>query len=178
MSFRFHPWLWAALLTTSICVAAPAAQPDIAQLEQQVLERINQIRTRNELQPLSMDQELRRIARDYSEAMGQREFFSHRGPEGDTVGDRVRDAGFCYRAVAENLAKNYNVPDPAAAAVRGWMKSEGHRHNILTPGYRSTGIGIWRTGETYYFTQVFLRAFPDEVDCDRVRRIRPSRARE
>jgi len=41
--------------------------------------------------------------------------------------------------------------------VQGWMDSPGHRENILRPEYRETGIGVWRTGNTYYFTQLFMR---------------------
>lgn len=148
---------------------AGAATDDVDRLELHVLERINEIRRQHNLETLVMEPALREVARQYSATMGRREFFSHNGPDGDTVGDRVRAAGFCYRVVAENLAKNYNVPDPAATAVAGWMDSPGHRRNILTTEFRQTGIGVWRDGQTYYFTQVFLREFPPEVDCSKVR---------
>lgn len=157
------------LLCWSAMATAQEVASEVERLEQQVLNRTNEIRHRHDLEPLTMNPELRGIARNYSEAMGRRDFFSHSGPQGDTVGDRVRDAGFCYQAVAENLAKNYNMPDPVANAVQGWMQSKGHRRNILTPVFRRTGIGIWRHEDTYYFTQIFLRSFPEDVDCDNVR---------
>ncbi len=34
--------------------------------------------------------------------------------------------------VAENIAKNINFSDPVDTAIDGWMKSDGHRANILT----------------------------------------------
>lgn len=141
-----------------------AAQP-MADFEQQVVARINEIRRQHDLQPLQMNPVLRDVARRYSETMDRRSFFRHTGPSGDTVADRVRNAGLCFRAVGENLAKNYNVDQPVDAAVTGWMHSDSHRHNILMPQYRQTGVGVWRDGPTYYFTQVFYRAMPPGHDC-------------
>ena len=42
--------------------------------------------------------------------------------------------------------------------VKGWMKSEGHRANILHKEYREIGLGVAEddNGERY-FTQVFGR---------------------
>lgn len=162
-------WRWAGvpcllgslgMLTTGHAWAA-----DTAALEQRVVERINDIRQQHDLQPLQVDPTLTDIARAYSQAMATQSFFSHSGPEGNNIGDRVRDAGICYRAVGENLAKNFNVAEPVEAAVSGWMNSEGHRKNILTAEFRETGVGIWRDGKSFHFTQVFLRAFPDSIDC-------------
>lgn len=50
-----------------------------------------------------------------------------------------------------------NLPQPVGDAVQGWMESQGHRENILRPEFRETGIGVWRTGNTYYFTQLFMQ---------------------
>ena len=156
---------WFLLGSLAMLITSPAPAADTAALEQRVVERINEIRQQHDLQPLQVDQTLTDIARDYSQAMATQSFFSHSGPEGDNIGDRVRDAGICYRAVGENLANNFNVADPVEAAVSGWMNSEGHRKNILTAEFRETGVGIWRDGKTFHFTQVFLRAFPDSIDC-------------
>ena len=145
--------------------ASPARATDTAAMERRVVERINEIRQQHDLQPLKVHQTLTEIARDYSQAMATQSFFSHSGPEGNNIGDRVRDAGICYRAVGENLAKNFNVAEPVEAAVTGWMNSEGHRKNILTAEFRETGVGIWRDGKTFHFTQVFLRAFPEGIEC-------------
>lgn len=166
-SFLKPQWLAVLVLALLVVASHVGAETDgVERLEQRVLERINEVRRQHDLNDLAMDSVLREVARQYSAAMGRRDFFSHSGPEGDTVGDRLRAAGVCYRMVAENLAKNYNVPDPVTAAVDGWMDSPGHRRNILTPAFRQTGIGVWRDGETFYFTQVFVRALPEQVKCE------------
>ncbi len=162
------------MLATSVSAMAieVGAQP---QAEAKVQQRINEIRQAHDLGGLRRNPKLDHIARDYSRAMAKGAFFSHTGPGGEDVGDRVRAAGLCYRAVGENLAKNLNVPHPARTAVSGWMKSKHHRANILTAEFRETGVGAWCDGATCYFTQIFFRAFPGSLPCPaRSATVRPS----
>jgi uncharacterized protein YkwD len=139
----------------------PPAQPDqssaTARMEAEVVERINEIRREHGLQTLEPDERLTGIARSYSRLMGEKDFFSHTGPTGDSVADRVRVAGVSYRRVGENLFKSFNNPNPVPISVKGWMESPGHRGNILHPEYTHTGVGVWCGGKTCYFTQIFLR---------------------
>jgi hypothetical protein len=52
---------------------------------------------------------------------------------------------------------HFNYDDPVEVAVDGWMKSAGHRRNILEPRYRQTGFGVAIAGDgAIYFTQLFL----------------------
>ena len=89
--------------------------------------------------------------------MAAQNFFSHTGADGSTLDKRVDAGGISYWVVGENLFTSTNIPQPVPAAVEGWMKSPGHRENILRPVFRETGVGVWRTGNTYYITQLFLR---------------------
>ena len=138
---------------------AASAQPDaaIAAMEREVVQRINAIRTERGLGALQPDQTLMQVAHDYSCLMARQDFFSHTGPTGDTVADRVQEAGISYRLVGENLARNTNAPQPVEAAVQGWMDSDEHRANILRPDFTMTGVGVCREGDRYFFTQVFLQ---------------------
>ena len=43
----------------------------------------------------------------------------------------------------------------ASATVDGWMNSPGHRANILTSYFQSTGIGVAISGNEVYLTQNF-----------------------
>jgi uncharacterized protein YkwD len=92
--------------------------------------------------------------------MAERKFFSHTSPDGDSVSDRVRSANIFYWMVGENLFWSANIAQPVPAAVEGWMNSPGHRANILRSEYRETGIGVWRIGNSYWVTQIFLRSIP------------------
>jgi uncharacterized protein YkwD len=138
-------------------VHASAELAAVSRMEQQVLERINALRTREGLQPLQADERAMRAAREYSQLMANRNFFSHTGPSGETLTRRLAAAGLSYSRAGENIAKNWNLRQPVSAAVEGWMKSPGHRANILRPEFTHTGVGVWRDGKTYYYTQVFLR---------------------
>lgn len=129
----------------------------IAQMEEAIRQRINKERQKKGLQPLKSNEKLRKVARDYSRQMNQGKFFSHYDPKGKSVSDRVQGAGLKYQWVGENLFKSVNAPDVIEAAVRGWMKSKGHRENILRPQFTETGVGLWKDGNTYHATQIFLK---------------------
>jgi uncharacterized protein YkwD len=97
------------------------------------------------------DPDLTGIARDRSEAMAHGAPFSHEGENGRFVAaDRVHERFGPYGVIGENILEIYGSRDFDAAAfaeraVSGWMTSPGHRANILSPDYRSSGIGalLW-----------------------------------
>lgn len=137
---------------------APVQSPAIAKDEAEVRQRINEIRQERGLNQLRDNLMLAQVARNYSQKMARKNFFSHTSPDGDTPAQRVRSAGIFYLVMGENLFKSTNVPKPVPLAVEGWMDSPGHRENILHPEYTQTGVGIWREGNTYYITQLFMRS--------------------
>jgi uncharacterized protein YkwD len=135
-----------------------AAQSDRTNaMETLVYERINEIRQQEGLEPLKYNAELSEVARQYSQKMAEEEFFAHVSPDGSTPATRVETAGILYWIVGENLFTSTNASDPAPLAVQGWMDSPGHRENILRSVFTETGVGVWQTGNTYYFTQLFMR---------------------
>lgn len=135
----------------------PEAEAALRTLEIRIREEINRIRTARDMETMADDPVLSRVARRYSRAMAEERFFSHTDPQGRQAPDRVLAAGRCYHALAENIAWNFNVPDPAATAIGVWMNSAGHRGNILNSQFEETGVGAWRRGQTYWFTQLFLQ---------------------
>lgn len=46
-------------------------------------------------------------------------------------------------------------PSVAAALVRSWMRSPGHRKNVLMPAYTHLGVGVAFDGRYYVATQNF-----------------------
>ena len=135
--------------------AEPASPVDL--MERRAVQRINGVRGEHMRAPLRTDADLARLAREYSCALLQRGALSHTGPDGQSVADRVLAAGKSFLAVGENLARSTGPGDPLGAAIDAWMRSVGHRENILRPDFTDTGVGVCREGTTYYFTQVFLR---------------------
>jgi uncharacterized protein YkwD len=146
-----------APIDTSPTPRASIQSPATAKMEAAVCQRINEIRQKNELNLLENNERLAQVARNYSQQMARDNFFSHTGSDGSTLSQRVRAGGISYWVVGENLFKSTNAPEPVPLAVKGWMNSPGHRENILRPVFTQTGIGVWREGNTYYITQLFMR---------------------
>lgn len=62
-----------------------------------------------------------------------------------------------YRRLAENVGYNRGYTEPAAVAVRNWLRSSQHVENIKGD-FELTGIGVVTNERVeYYFTQIFLK---------------------
>ncbi len=85
---------------------------------------------------LSWNQKLEQAARRHAGDMHENGFFSHRGSDGSDMARRVREAGYDWRSVAENIAWGY--PD-VAAVVQGWKNSPGHCENMMGRDYTEMG---------------------------------------
>ncbi len=121
--------------------------------EQRMLERINQARAQVGLSPLRTDPLLHEAAREHSQDMYRRHYFSHRTPDGKTPYDRLHDLRFHYVTAGENIAF---APD-GDQAWASLMNSPDHRANILNPDFRCVGIGAYKglNGYEEMFTQDF-----------------------
>ncbi len=111
-----------------------------------VLCLINAERTQRGLRALRENAKLRRAALAHSSDMVRGGFFSHTARDGDTFVDRIIGAGYARRnegwTLGENLAWGTgHVGTPRAIHV-AWMRSSGHRGNILKPAFRELGIGV------------------------------------
>ncbi|MBZ8119679.1 CAP domain-containing protein [Roseovarius sp. LXJ103] len=125
-------------LTLTLCAAFFAATfAPISASAQQVVDvsgaasaPMAQIRAEAGLAQLAPSDALTKAAAAHARDMAQNGFFSHTGSNGSSIGDRARKAryGFCF--IAENIAKGQGSLDQV---MSGWMKSEGHRRNILSP---------------------------------------------
>ena len=112
---------------------------DLQRVRAEVLARINAERRRASLPPLLLNPRLELAAQRHAEDMLTRSYFAHRAPDGKTVRERARRAGYEWQAIGENLAEGQQTP---AEAVEGWMRSAGHRENILNRTYTETGVGL------------------------------------
>ena len=133
--------------------AAECANADIAptadnldDVRGAILCMTNVERRSRDLRPLRENQKLRKAAGSHSADMVRNGFFSHTGHDGDTFVDRVLDSGYVTRndgwKLGENLAWGTGELSTARGVLDAWMKSAGHKANILRPAYREVGIGI------------------------------------
>ena len=139
--------------------ATASSAASAASIEEQVFSAINRFREENHLVPLSMAKDLSGVARLHSQDMAMRDYFNHVSPDGTTMRKRVLGSGITnWNRLAENIAMNYGHPDPADVAVKGWLNSNGHRHNILDQDLTETGIGVAVDVKgRIYLTQLFAR---------------------
>lgn len=101
-------------------------------------------------------------ARGHSNDMATNNTLSHTGSDGSQPSDRISYVGYEFRAYGENIAYNYTDPD---AVMTGWMKSPGHRQNILNENFCELGIGLaYSSTNAPYWTQNFGRPISDCSD--------------
>lgn len=156
---------------------------DKNELEKKIHLLTNQYRVQNGLVALSLDDDLSGIARNHSQDMAARNYFSHDSPEGIDPTGRGTSHGYkcekrignvIYSGIAENIFQNNlydqywitngvitsydwnTLEDIAQSTVDGWMNSAGHRQNILTETYDAEGIGVEiSSNDKVYITQDF-----------------------
>jgi uncharacterized protein YkwD len=107
---------------------------------------LNGQRARRGLSKLRLSSRLSRAAQRHAQDMTRRNYFSHYSPAGGTFLDRIRRTGYLRNAqswvVGENLAWGSGSRATPGSIVQAWMRSSGHRANILTRRFRHIGIGI------------------------------------
>lgn len=105
-------------------------------------------RSRRHLSPVQLNVLLSEAAQTQADDMSRRDKMSHRGADGSSPFERIARAGYQASAAAENVAFGFQRVDEVMA---GWMRSPGHRRNILGP-YREVGVGyaIGRTGTSFW----------------------------
>lgn len=91
------------------------------------------------LAPLTIASLLNTAAQGHADDMKARAFYGHENPSGEGVGERATRAGYTWSTVAENIACGQ---ESAAIVVDGWLKSPGHRHNIMNADITEIGIGF------------------------------------
>ncbi|MEA4972190.1 MAG: CAP domain-containing protein [Candidatus Metalachnospira sp.] len=78
--------------------------------------------------------------------------FAHTRPNGSSCFTALDQGGVKYSGAGENIA--YGQPTPAAV-VDAWMNSPGHRANIMNASFTTIGVGCYKSGSTYYWSQFF-----------------------
>lgn len=117
--------------------AAPPPPPGSQSITAEVTRLTNVERAKAGCGALRTEAKLAAAALAHSRDMVARNYFSHTSPDGKGPGARATAAGYANWS-GENIAKGY---PSAAAVVKGWMNSPGHRANILNCSSESTGVG-------------------------------------
>jgi uncharacterized protein YkwD len=99
--------------------------------------------------PVARDPRLDQAAQLHSEEMARRGMLDHVGLQGQSPFDRVRAAGYAFRAAAENIASG-NAD--ASRTLTQWLNSSGHCQNMMSALYVHVGIGhaMSASGQHYW----------------------------
>jgi len=130
-----------------------SAGPLTAQ-EQKMVQSVNQDRVTNGASPLPVDMELTGLARMKSADMIANNYFAHESPSLGKAAQMLKDHGYAFTSVGENIARSGSA-EKAHAAL---MSSSGHRQNILGRQWTRMGIGVVNDASGFpYVTQLFVR---------------------
>ncbi|MGG5258928.1 CAP domain-containing protein [Phycicoccus avicenniae] len=137
----------ALLAPLGLAAAQPASAATVPQMQAEVTRLVNIQRAKVGCKALRVDARLQRAATLHSQDMRAKNYFSHTSKDGRSPWTRIRAQGYQYGS-AENIAAGQRT---ASAVVSAWMKSTGHRKNILNCANKAVGVGVSRGGTNAYY---------------------------
>jgi len=121
----------------------------------EILNLVNQERSKQGLQPLTLSEKLTSIANTKAQDMADKNYFSHDSPTYGSPFDMLKHFGVSYTAAGENIAAGQKT---AKEVMNSWMNSSGHRANILNKNYTQLGVGYTQGGQYgTEWVQLFIR---------------------
>ena len=148
------PWAmvvaWISVWCSAFVPAALRAQAGSV-AEQYLFSQANAERAQRGLQPLHWDNALYQAAQRHCAEMARRESISHQYGGEPGLAERGNVAGAHFSHIAENVAE----ADTAVRIHDAWMKSPGHRENLLDPVVDSVGISVMQRNGQLYAVQDF-----------------------
>ena len=92
---------------------------------------------------------LEAAAKSHSQDMAKNDYFSHTGPDGAGIEQRVGNQDYVWQAVGENIAAGHTS---VSAVVEGWLDSPGHCRNIMNDAFTEMGMANAEDSESRYST--------------------------
>jgi uncharacterized protein YkwD len=123
------------------------------QARKAILCLLNEERASHGLPDFARSKKLQRAAQKHSARMSGSGCFDHQCPgEGDLV-SRLGTVDYLFRSLsrwicAENIAWGMTTAGTPRAIMDAWMKSDGHRANILNGDLRQVGVGFAKGSPT------------------------------
>jgi uncharacterized protein YkwD len=151
--------LIACMLAAYLACDGTPDEPEYVEIALQVHELVNEHRISQGLDSLGWNETIAQEGYEHSHDMADGIVpFGHDGFN-DRVDHIAQKLEITITRAGENVAYNYNMSDPAQAAVDAWLGSTGHRQNI-EGDFHLTGVGVACPANdslTYYFTQIFIK---------------------
>lgn len=120
-------------------------------LSEKVIALVNSYRSQNGLSSVTYDATLAKAANVRAKELVSS--FSHTRPNGTRCFTAFDEAGVSYRGAGENIAMGQSS---AEEVMNDWMKSEGHRENILNANFTKIAVGVYEDSDgRLYWAQEF-----------------------
>lgn len=104
----------------------------------QILEKVNYARLEAGLDPLRESDLLVSAAYQKIDDVNQYKYFSHTNPQTQKRwSDFIRESGYEYSEIGENLAIGYSTPEEV---VEAWLDSPTHKKNLLSEKFSESGM--------------------------------------
>lgn len=127
----------------------PAGPPNVA--EQLLVQQANDDRIAHGLQPVERDPLLSQAAAFHAIQMARHGDISHGFPGEPELSERGASAGVHFSLITENVAEAEN-----ANIIHGlWMRSPGHRANLLDPEVNVVGVAVVISNRQVYAVEDF-----------------------
>lgn len=114
--------------------------PSQSTFASQVVNLVNQERSKAGLRPLTSNSSLTAMALDKAKDMYNNGYFDHTSPTYGSPFDMMSKYGIRFSYAGENIAKGQQTPE---AVMKAWMNSTGHRQNILSPNFTQIGVAFY-----------------------------------
>lgn len=142
--------------TRSCTVCGQSETEDIQKLSEddfinEILKLVNEQRKANNIAELRYRNDIQECADIRADEIIT--LFDHTRPDGTDCFTVFDEKGIKYTTVGENIAQGYIDP---ASVMEGWMNSENHKKNILSPDFTGMAVGIAEKDGTYYWVQLFI----------------------
>lgn len=108
--------------------------------ENALIELVNKSRHEFGLPPLVRNEKLSRSALAKAQDMEQKQYFEHISPEGLQPWFFAEKQDYRYKNFGENLAEGFFSSE---SVHESWMKSAGHKNNILSEDFEEIGVAIF-----------------------------------
>jgi Cysteine-rich secretory protein family len=148
--------LLSVVLLSSAFAAAQAQEVFDNDAEAHIFAELNRSRQEAGEPALKLDPKLTQAARSHSQLLVKHQAVSHQFSGEPPLTQRLRSVGLFFTEAAENVGMNSELGDVNSM----FLRSPGHRANMLNAAYDAVGIGVVQRGRDIWVTEDFAKVTP------------------
>lgn len=142
----------ALLFVATLALAQAPPAPIVESLPDQVVRLTNAERRKAGLRELGTHSLLELMAEHMARDLSILGVLRHEDRHGRDLVTRANLVRYPWMAIGENVAQGQRTP---REVVLAWMRSKGHRENILSPEYREIGVALVSGKKGRFWVQIF-----------------------